>query len=557
MAGKEARGVEAADADLFRGRPWVLTSPDAELESWIQKIGARLVMLDAAEHDRLVALVSHLPQLLSTALASALANEPAALRIAGPAAIDLTRLALSPYDIWRDIFATNTAEIDAALASFIARLQQMRADLRRRSRHGRRNSTRPPSPRAPSGIHPDMRPDMLRVASEDESRPRRDTKAGKGETMEDDNKLSYFFLGLGLGVVAGVLFAPKSGAETRDFLASKANEGADLAKRRAEEMREAAVETYDAAYPRSSVTKRIWRPPSKRADRPIASRQPSRRLSRVGHSSGGQARSRRAPRRCSDLARRQPWQTIWTSKLCSSTMTGFVIIAAIALIIQAGFLFGIYKAARGMSDNVQRLMPKIESTLETSRQTIEEGRKHVADITAKALVLNDNVQRLMPKIESIIETSRLTIEDGRKQIADISSKASDIVETTRLQVHRIDGFVEDATGRAKLQMDRAEMVIDDDHGPRAAHLRSGGSGNRQAGAASPGRGRRHPHGRFIPDAGTSRSSRAPPRTKRCLFSSAAIAVKVRQSLREAQEAGSFFDTPYPRTSPHTGRAVIS
>ena len=63
--------------------------------------------------------------------------------------------------------------------------------------------------------------------------------------MEDDNKLSYFFLGLGLGVVAGVLFAPKSGAETREFLTSKANEGVDLAKRRAEEVRTAAIETYD------------------------------------------------------------------------------------------------------------------------------------------------------------------------------------------------------------------------------------------------------------------------------------------------------------------------
>jgi len=63
--------------------------------------------------------------------------------------------------------------------------------------------------------------------------------------MDDDNKLSYFFLGLGLGVVAGVLFAPKSGAETRDFLSSKANETADLARRSAEEMREAAIETYE------------------------------------------------------------------------------------------------------------------------------------------------------------------------------------------------------------------------------------------------------------------------------------------------------------------------
>jgi gas vesicle protein len=63
--------------------------------------------------------------------------------------------------------------------------------------------------------------------------------------MEDDNKLSYFFLGLGLGVVAGVLFAPKSGEETRDFLLSKANESADAARRRALEMREAAVEKYE------------------------------------------------------------------------------------------------------------------------------------------------------------------------------------------------------------------------------------------------------------------------------------------------------------------------
>jgi uncharacterized protein YoxC len=143
------------------------------------------------------------------------------------------------------------------------------------------------------------------------------------------------------------------------------------------------------------------------------------------------------------------------------TMAVFTAVAAIALIIQAGFLFGIYKAARGMSDNMQRLMPKIESTLETSRQTIEEGRRHVADITAKALVLNDDVHRMMPKVESILETSRLTIEDGRRQIADIASKASDIAETARVQAHRIDGLMEDATGRAKVQMDRAEMVIDD------------------------------------------------------------------------------------------------
>lgn len=105
-----------------------------------------------------------------------------------------------------------------------------------------------------------------------------------------------------------------------------------------------------------------------------------------------------------------------------ATMTAFVIIAAIALIIQAGFLFGIWKASRGMQLNVTRLMPKIESLIDTSRQTIE---------------------------------------DSRKQIADITTKASDILEITRVQVHRVDEILEDAAARAKVQMDRAELVLDD------------------------------------------------------------------------------------------------
>ncbi len=63
--------------------------------------------------------------------------------------------------------------------------------------------------------------------------------------MEDDNKLSYFFLGLGLGVAVGVLFAPKSGSETRELLKSKAEEGADYVKRRGVELRETAGEALD------------------------------------------------------------------------------------------------------------------------------------------------------------------------------------------------------------------------------------------------------------------------------------------------------------------------
>lgn len=130
MAGKESRGVEAADADLFRNRPYVLTAREPALERWIEAIGARVVFLDPAEHDRLVALVSHLPQLLSTALAGVIADHPGADQVAGPAAVDLTRLALSSYDLWRDIFATNFASIDDALDAFISKLQALRVQLR-------------------------------------------------------------------------------------------------------------------------------------------------------------------------------------------------------------------------------------------------------------------------------------------------------------------------------------------------------------------------------------------------------------------------------------------
>jgi prephenate dehydrogenase len=129
MAGKQSRGVAHAEPSLFSRHPYILTSRDAELERWIERIGAHLVVMDAEEHDRLVALTSHVPQLISTALAGSIASQAGAGRVVGPAAIDLTRLAMSPYDIWRDIFATNAGPIDAALGLFIARLEELRRNL--------------------------------------------------------------------------------------------------------------------------------------------------------------------------------------------------------------------------------------------------------------------------------------------------------------------------------------------------------------------------------------------------------------------------------------------
>jgi len=134
MAGKEARGAGEAEASLFLGRPYILTSRCAELEQLIASFGARLVFISAEEDDALVALTSHLPQLISTALAASIGTQPEAARVAGPAAMDLTRLALSPYEIWRDIFTTNAANIDAALGVFIAKLEELRVRLNDQSK---------------------------------------------------------------------------------------------------------------------------------------------------------------------------------------------------------------------------------------------------------------------------------------------------------------------------------------------------------------------------------------------------------------------------------------
>jgi gas vesicle protein len=63
--------------------------------------------------------------------------------------------------------------------------------------------------------------------------------------MQDDNKFSYFFLGLGLGVAAGILFAPKSGPETRELIKSKATEGTEYLKKRSDDLKDTASDLVD------------------------------------------------------------------------------------------------------------------------------------------------------------------------------------------------------------------------------------------------------------------------------------------------------------------------
>jgi prephenate dehydrogenase len=139
MAGKEKRGVEEAEADLFEGHTYVLTPQqpseiDFDFLGWVKRIGANPVILEPAVHDRVVAFTSHLPQLLSSALAVTVgANLEKHLEVAGPGLSGMTRLAMSPFDVWRDILATNAPEIERAIASCIAELEHVRDNLRTRT----------------------------------------------------------------------------------------------------------------------------------------------------------------------------------------------------------------------------------------------------------------------------------------------------------------------------------------------------------------------------------------------------------------------------------------
>jgi prephenate dehydrogenase len=133
MTGSERSGPEAASAAYFRNAPFFLcpiasTPPNAieQLRTVIQTIGAHPIVLDAAEHDRLVARTSHLPQLLSTVLAVQTASDR---ELAGPGLKSLTRLAASPFHVWRDILETSEF-LPEELESFIGRLVELRGALK-------------------------------------------------------------------------------------------------------------------------------------------------------------------------------------------------------------------------------------------------------------------------------------------------------------------------------------------------------------------------------------------------------------------------------------------
>jgi len=134
MAGREISGPRGARADLFEDRVWVVTpSPKSDpdrvrtIEQVIELMGSSWVEMSALHHDRVVALVSHTPQILASVLAGELTDQKLEdLAISGPALNDMTRIAASDPALWKEILMANSQEVVSSMDSIIASLNRLR-----------------------------------------------------------------------------------------------------------------------------------------------------------------------------------------------------------------------------------------------------------------------------------------------------------------------------------------------------------------------------------------------------------------------------------------------
>lgn len=138
LAGAPRGGFDHARADLFRDRPWILTPTGNEvgnsldrLQQFVEALGAVRHTMSAEEHDRVIAFLSHLPQLTASALMHVVGEGigKEGLELSGRGLSDTTRLASSPPGIWRDIGVTNADEIGSAIDVLIEQLQELRVGL--------------------------------------------------------------------------------------------------------------------------------------------------------------------------------------------------------------------------------------------------------------------------------------------------------------------------------------------------------------------------------------------------------------------------------------------
>jgi prephenate dehydrogenase len=139
LGGAARGGIEHARPDLFAGRPWLFTPTSdrtgaalEQLQAFATGLGAVPRTLSPAEHDRLLAFISHLPQLTVSALMHVVGEAAGrkGLELSGRGLVDTTRLASSPAGIWKEVCATNPDEVGAALDALIKVLQNLKDELK-------------------------------------------------------------------------------------------------------------------------------------------------------------------------------------------------------------------------------------------------------------------------------------------------------------------------------------------------------------------------------------------------------------------------------------------
>jgi prephenate dehydrogenase len=151
MAGKESSGIGQADPDLFQNATWLFTpigppqpalnTAIEDFKELVQRVGANPVMVSVEQHDEMCAFISHLPQMISTALAGVMKDfregfsdpfHPAfdINQVGGRALREMTRIASSPYSMWRDIAYTNAPNIEKAMLQLELRLAHIRENLK-------------------------------------------------------------------------------------------------------------------------------------------------------------------------------------------------------------------------------------------------------------------------------------------------------------------------------------------------------------------------------------------------------------------------------------------
>lgn len=221
---------------------------------------------------------------------------------------------------------------------------------------------------------------------------------------EEGSKFSYFAFGLGLGLAIGVLFAPKSGEETREFIRTKADEGKEYLKRRSDELRDQAGDVVERG--KEAVTRQ--------RDNLAAAVEAGKQAYRDAVS-GRPPETESSPGQTLDQLSNMPENLLYI-------MTAAIVVAAVAIIIQTILLFAMYLASRAMKNQVTLLVNKVEPMTESGQHLLEETRGHVGEIT---------------------------------------SKLNELMELTRKQLARVDEVLGEATSRTRAQMDRIEMVLDD------------------------------------------------------------------------------------------------